>query len=95
MIQVHWDSTCSAGIVILLFAFVLISSQNIVDVTYFLKVLSNPEYRDSVLGRTPMRRIGTVEEVSAAVAFLCMDASSYITGQNLGVDGGFMRNGFW
>lgn len=59
------------------------------------QVLQNEAYRDSVLARTPMGRIGAVEEVSAAIAFLCMDASSYVTGQIIGVDGGFMRNGFW
>lgn len=48
-----------------------------------------------VLDRTPMRRIGKPSEVSSVVSFLCMDESSYITGQVLGVDGGFLRNGFF
>uniref|UniRef100_A0A0E0JT76 Uncharacterized protein n=1 Tax=Oryza punctata TaxID=4537 RepID=A0A0E0JT76_ORYPU len=40
------------------------------------------------MDRVPMRRIGEPEEVAAAVAFLCMPASSYITGQVICVDGG-------
>lgn len=57
-------------------------------------VLAIPEYLDEVLERTPMGRIGEPEEVAAAVAFLCMPAASYITGECISVDGGFMRYGF-
>ena len=57
-------------------------------------VLSNRDYYNEVLSRTPLRRIGKPEEVACAVAFLCMPASSYITGQCLVVDGGFTVNGF-
>lgn len=38
---------------------------------------------------------GTPEEVSGVVAFLCMETSSYVTGQVVAVDGGFLRNGFF
>ena len=34
------------------------------------------------------------EEVAAAVAFLCLPASSYVTGECIAVDGGFLRYGF-
>ncbi len=56
--------------------------------------LSDPDYLDEVLLRTPMGRIGEPEEVAAAVAFLCLPASSYITGECIAVDGGFLRYGF-
>ena len=39
----------------------------------------------------PMQRYGTPEEVAAAIAFLASPESSYITGQNLRVDGGVVR----
>jgi len=56
--------------------------------------LRDPDYFDEVLDRTPMRRIGEPEEVAAAVAFLCLPAASYITGECIAVDGGFLRYGF-
>lgn len=39
--------------------------------------------------KNPMNRIGQPEELKGAVALLCSDAGSYITGQNLCVDGGW------
>ena len=57
-------------------------------------VLKDPEYLNDVLFRTPMNKIGNPEDVAGAVAFLCMQASSYITGHCINVDGGFMIKGF-
>ncbi len=56
--------------------------------------LADPDYLDEVLDRTPLRRIGEPEEAAAAIAFLCLPAASYITGQVLAVDGGFISYGF-
>ncbi len=56
-------------------------------------VLSNPERLEKILSRTPMGRVGQPEEVSGIVTFLAMDKASYITGQNISVDGGMMVNG--
>lgn len=56
--------------------------------------LANPDYLDEVIDRTPMGRIGEPEEVAGAVAFLCLPAASYVTGECIAVDGGFLRYGF-
>ncbi|MFC4819823.1 SDR family oxidoreductase [Dokdonella ginsengisoli] len=56
--------------------------------------LADPDYLDEVLERTPIGRIGEPEEVAAAVAFLCLPAASYVTGECIAVDGGFLRYGF-
>lgn len=56
--------------------------------------LADPDYLEEVLARTPLGRIGEAEEVAAAVAFLCLPAASYITGEILAVDGGFLKYGF-
>jgi Tropinone reductase 1 len=56
-------------------------------------VLSQPERMAKILSRTPMARVGTPEEIAAAIAFLAMDKSSFITGQCIVADGGFMALG--
>ncbi|MGH8041401.1 MAG: SDR family oxidoreductase [Rudaea sp.] len=56
--------------------------------------LADPDYLDEVLARTPLGRIGEAEEVAAAAAFLCLPAASYITGEIVAVDGGFLKYGF-
>jgi Tropinone reductase 1 len=58
------------------------------------KLLQDKKYLQDVLNRTPLGRVAEAEEIAAAVSFLCMPASSYITGQCLAVDGGFTINGF-
>jgi 3alpha(or 20beta)-hydroxysteroid dehydrogenase len=45
---------------------------------------------DHTISLTPMRRVGSVEEVASAVAFLASDEASYITGACLAVDGGYL-----
>ena len=50
--------------------------------------LAEPGYRNAALGRIPLNRFGTAEEVAAAVSYLVSPAASYITGQTLVLDGG-------
>ncbi|MBW3545484.1 MAG: SDR family oxidoreductase [Bacteroidetes bacterium] len=54
--------------------------------------LSSAEKKEAITRRTPMGRVAKAEELAAAVAFLAMDKASYITGQNLVVDGGMSAN---
>lgn len=56
-------------------------------------VLSQPDRLEKILARTPLGRVGHPEEVASLVAFLAMDQSSYITGQNILVDGGMTSKG--
>ena len=50
--------------------------------------LAKPGYREAALGRIPLRRFGTAEEVAAAVSYLVSPAAAYVTGQTLVLDGG-------
>jgi NAD(P)-dependent dehydrogenase (short-subunit alcohol dehydrogenase family) len=56
-------------------------------------VLSQPARLEKILARTPMARVGQPQEVASLVAFLAMDKASYITGQNIMVDGGMSIKG--
>ena len=58
------------------------------------QVLKNKVYSDAVTSRTPMGRVGEPHEVGSVVAFLCMPASSYVSGVVVPIDGGFTSHGF-
>ena len=48
--------------------------------------------KDTYLNRIPMKRYGTMAEISDLIAFLASDGAAYITGQNIRADGGFTRS---
>ena len=50
--------------------------------------LDNPEFYNALVNRIPLGRIGQKQDIAAASIFLCSDASGFITGQVLCVDGG-------
>ncbi|HEV2483492.1 MAG TPA: SDR family oxidoreductase [Puia sp.] len=56
-------------------------------------VLKNPERLQHIIDRTPLSRVAQADEIAPAVAFLAMDKASYITGQNIVIDGGLLAQG--
>jgi len=48
---------------------------------------------EELILRTPMRRFGEAREIGGAVVFLASEAASFITGEILAVDGGFLASG--
>ena len=59
--------------------------------TSFARVLyESPEMSEPLIAATPLGRVGEVDDVAGAAVFLCSDASRFVTGQVLVVDGGRM-----
>ena len=57
------------------------------------KLLDETARGRELLMRSPMRRFGKVEELAGAAIFLASDAASFVTGEILVVDGGFLASG--
>ncbi len=56
------------------------------------KMLDSPRGQELLL-RTPMARFGTVDEVAAAAVFFAAAESSFVNGQILAIDGGYLASG--
>jgi 3-oxoacyl-[acyl-carrier protein] reductase len=50
----------------------------------------NAEARKDFLKRVPMQRFGSPDDIAPFVSFLCTDGASYLTGQTIRIDGGFV-----
>jgi NAD(P)-dependent dehydrogenase (short-subunit alcohol dehydrogenase family) len=57
------------------------------------KLLDETDRGREFLMRTPMKRFGKVEELAGAAVFLASDAASFVSGEILVVDGGFLASG--
>ena len=57
------------------------------------KLLDETERGREFLLRTPMRRFGNVDELAGAAVFLASDAASFVNGEIIAVDGGFLASG--
>lgn len=58
------------------------------------KLLQDPDYLAEIHAVTPMKRVGELSELVGPAVFLASDASSYMNGQTLFVDGGMTIQGF-
>jgi NAD(P)-dependent dehydrogenase (short-subunit alcohol dehydrogenase family) len=56
-------------------------------------LLDNGPRGQELLMRTPMGRFGRTEELLGAAVYLCSDAASFVTGETLVIDGGFLASG--
>ncbi|MBI4507263.1 MAG: glucose 1-dehydrogenase [Chloroflexi bacterium] len=52
--------------------------------------LSNPQIRDGLIRATPLRRLGTPEDIGLAVVYLASPAADYMTGEIVVLDGGYV-----
>ncbi len=67
---------------------------NVIAPGYFFSEMTDPWFEapaflDYVTDRTPMGRVGNPEELAGALLLLASDASSYMTGETIVVDGGW------
>jgi 3-oxoacyl-[acyl-carrier protein] reductase len=64
-------------------------SPGVIDTPYH-EQFSTPEMMKGFVASIPMGRVGNSSEVAAVIAFLCSDASSYVCGETIEVNGGLL-----
>ena len=68
-------------------------SPGIIDTEMVAPLIADPETMKTILEATPLGRVGEPKEVALLALYLASDASSYITGQNITIDGGVIGRG--
>jgi gluconate 5-dehydrogenase len=63
-------------------------SPTFVDTPQVAMLLGDPAFKKSLVDRIPLRRVGGTDDLVGATLFFCSDASSFVTGQVLMIDGG-------
>jgi gluconate 5-dehydrogenase len=63
-------------------------SPTFVDTPQVAMLLDDPDFKAGLLARIPLNRVGGTDDLVGAAIFFCSDASSFITGHILGIDGG-------
>lgn len=56
-------------------------------------LINEPNRKASIMAHTPMKRFGNLDEIKGAAIYLASDSASFVTGEVLCVDGGFMAQG--
>ncbi len=59
-----------------------------VDTPQVAMLLGDPAFKAGIVSRIPLGRVGGTDDLTGAAIFFCSDASSFVTGQVLGIDGG-------
>jgi NAD(P)-dependent dehydrogenase (short-subunit alcohol dehydrogenase family) len=57
------------------------------------ELVSNTERGRELLMRTPMNRFGRLDEIAGGAIYLASDAASFVTGEILVIDGGYLASG--
>jgi NAD(P)-dependent dehydrogenase (short-subunit alcohol dehydrogenase family) len=59
-----------------------------VDTPQVAMLLGDPAFKASIVSRIPLARVGGTDDLTGPALFFCSDASAFVTGQILGIDGG-------